>query len=137
MSELKPCKVCGGNVNWCHGIDDCKGCYLIVCESCKSVFDLSQCTGVGGYTLEKLRSCIAVIWNTRADIPDDLRADVLALCDLLMEGKHMTLDQLNRYLIALHVQAARISERLRGSELADELLGKYSGMENTDHGGAD
>jgi hypothetical protein len=71
-------------------------------------------------------------WNRRAAMPDDLRADVLAL-----------LSELESYSVDAHLSTyghelkKRISERLRGSELADELLGKYSGMENTDHGGAD
>lgn len=110
MSELKPCKICGGKVNWCHGIDDCKGCHLIVCDSCKSVFDLSQCDGVRGGSLYMLRNDIAGIYNNRVPMNCDLRADVLALCEAM---ESMPVDLIEESEIEL---INRLRERLRGSE---------------------
>lgn len=109
MSELKLCKVCGGKVDWCH---ECDGCHFIVCESCKSVFDLSQCEGVDGDTLEGLRSSIAGIWNSHAALPDDLSTDVLALCEALEAEEQRTMvpgDQHNPLI-------EKVRERLRGSD---------------------
>lgn len=112
MSELKPCKVCGGKVDWCQGIDDCKGCHLIVCDSCKSVFDLSQCDGVRGGSLYMLRNDIAGIYNNRVPMNCDIRADVLALCQAAQT------DDAVRFALGGDLCRAvdRISERLRGSD---------------------
>jgi hypothetical protein len=87
MSELKPCPFCGseaklfrdaGNEVWPQS-------WNVACTKC-------WCSGkkfIGSSTWavvkkeDQAAEANAVReWNTRAALPDDLRADVLALCDL-------------------------------------------------------
>lgn len=122
MSEIKllPCPFCGGEAGIIHYGNN-RASTRYECFGCGCSLETGETFNYGKH------------WNERYTLPDDLRADVLALCDYAKKGDRVTAtDAMKRNELI-----DRISERLRGSELADELLGKYSGMENTDHGGAD
>lgn len=81
QTELLPCPLqfCGGPVQF-HKDDDCAGCHLIECQSCKTLFDLA--TKADPYnqsdSLEELQGGIAYLWNLRAQsAPEPVQGEAL------------------------------------------------------------
>lgn len=116
MSELKPCPFCGeeSQLKRDPGNEVYNQSWFVACTKC-------WCSGASFYGSnawaavkkeDKSAEAQAILeWNTRAELPDDIRADVLALCDAANDyGVRMMLGgDMCKVL-------DRISERLRGSD---------------------
>ncbi len=103
MSELKPCPFCGNNsgIDVYESTEDREG---IPCG-----WHCPECGALSPWEYTKDRRPSPNLWNTRAELPDDLRADVLALCEAIIEYNYVE----DEFDIDI---AKRISERLRGGE---------------------
>lgn len=67
--ELKPCPFCGGDVSF-HKDEECPGCHLVQCGQCRAFFDFAAGADPGNDcdSVDALRSAIAPMWNTRAQL---------------------------------------------------------------------